>query len=76
MKNVLLSFPMISRNNLVLGLKITTIVAAALAIFYQDLAIIANDALQTEFMSHILAIPFLFAYVDALVVAAHFGEKH
>jgi len=29
MKNVHLSFPMISRNNSVLGLKITTIVAAA-----------------------------------------------
>jgi len=57
-------------------LKITTIVAAALAVFYQDLAIIANDALQTEFMSHILAIPFLFAYLDALVVAVHFGEKY
>jgi len=52
-----------SRSSLVLGLKIATIVAAALAIFHQDLAIIANDALQTEFMSHIIAIPFLLVYL-------------
>ena len=52
-----------SRSSLLLGLKIATIVAAALAIFHQDLAIIANDALQTEFMSHIIAIPFLLAYL-------------
>jgi exosortase len=63
MKNVHLPFHMLSRKNLALGLKIATIVAAALAIFYQDLVIIANDALQTEFMSHILAIPFLLAYL-------------
>ena len=49
--------------NLVLGLKIAVIVAATLAIFYQDLTVIANDALQSEFMSHILAIPFLFSYL-------------
>ncbi len=52
-----------SRSNLALGLKIAFIVAAALIIFYQDLAIVANDALQSEFMSHILAIPFLFGYL-------------
>jgi exosortase len=46
-----------------LGLKIGIIVVAALMIFHQDLALIANDALQTEFMSHILAIPFLFGYL-------------
>ena len=49
--------------NLVLGLKIAVLVAATLAIFYQDLTVIANDALQSEFMSHILAIPFLFSYL-------------
>jgi len=52
-----------SRSSLVLGLKIAFIVAAALIIFYQDLAIVANDALHSEFMSHILAIPFLFSYL-------------
>ena len=52
-----------SRSSLILGLKIVTITGAVLAIFNQDLTIIANDALQTEFMSYILAIPFLFAYL-------------
>jgi len=54
---------MSSRINLVLGLKIAVIVATALAIFYKDLAIIANDALQSEFMSHLIVIPFLFSYL-------------
>ena len=52
-----------SRSSLVLGSKIATVIVATLAIFYRDLAIIANDALQTEFMSYILAIPFIFAYL-------------
>lgn len=63
MKEMHLPLHVPSRSNLVLGLKIATIVAATLTIFYQDLAIIANDALQSEFMSHILAIPFLFSYI-------------
>jgi len=54
---------MSSRSNLVLGLRIAFIVAVAFIIFYRDLEIVANDALQSEFMSHILAIPFLFAYL-------------
>jgi exosortase len=61
MKNMNLLMP--SKNNLVLALKVALIVAAAFAIFYQDLTIVANDALQSEFMSHILAIPFLFGYL-------------
>jgi exosortase len=52
-----------SKGNLVLGLKIAVIAVAALMIFYQDLATVANDALQSEFSSHILAIPFIFAYL-------------
>jgi exosortase len=63
MRNPHLSFHMPSTGNLVLGLKIAVIVAAALMIFHQDLAIVANDALQSEFSSHILAIPFIFAYL-------------
>jgi len=58
-----LNFHMPSRSNPALGLKVATIIAAALAIFHQDLTIIANDALQAEFMSHILAVPFLLAYL-------------
>ena len=63
MKDLHSPFHMPSRSSLVLGLKIALIVLAALTIFYQDLAIVANDALQSEFMSHLLAIPFLFSYL-------------
>lgn len=63
MKDLHLPLPLSNRSNLVLGLKTAIIVTAALTIFYQDLAIVANDALQSEFMSHIVAIPFLFSYL-------------
>mgnify|MGYP001081654615 CR=1 FL=1 len=55
--------PHFSRSGLVLTLKIATILVASLAIFYQDLTIVAVDALQSEFMSYILAIPFILIYV-------------
>jgi exosortase/archaeosortase family protein len=51
------------RSNLALGLKIAAVAVATLAIFYQDLAVLANDALQSEYMNYILVIPFLFVYV-------------
>ncbi len=53
----------VHEGNLALFLKIAVIVAASSAVFYQDLAILANDALQNEIMSHILVIPFLFCYL-------------
>jgi exosortase len=51
------------KTDILLGLKIAAVVSAILAIFYQDLAIIVNDALQSEYMSYILAVPFIFAYL-------------
>ncbi|UCE29216.1 MAG: exosortase/archaeosortase family protein [Candidatus Bathyarchaeota archaeon] len=63
MKNPHLPLHMPSRSSLVLGLRFSIIVVAALTVLYQDLVILANDALQSEFMSHILAIPFLFGYL-------------
>ena len=56
-------FPKLSKSTLVLSLKIATVLVSALVIFYQDLAIVAVDALHSEFMSHILAIPFLLVYL-------------
>ena len=53
----------LNKTNLVLTLKITALTIATLAIFHQDLTIIANDALHTEFMSHIIAVPFLLTYL-------------
>ena len=58
-----MSLQVLNRSNLILVLKIAIIIAATLAIFYQDLTIVANDALHIEFMSHILVIPFLFSYL-------------
>jgi exosortase len=52
-----------SKSNLALGLKAAIIVAAVLVVFHQDLAIVASDALQNDFTSYVLAIPFLFAYL-------------
>lgn len=51
------------RNNLYLFLKILILTVSTLTIFHQDLTIVFNDALQSETTSHILAIPFLFAYL-------------
>jgi exosortase len=47
----------------VIALKASIIVMAVLLVYYQDLNIIFNSALQDESASHILVIPFLFAYL-------------
>lgn len=63
LRNPYLHLNILDGSSLILGCKIATIVGASLAIFYQDFVIIANDALQTESMSYMLAIPFIFAYL-------------
>ncbi len=45
------------------ALKFGVIAAAIVAVYYQDLNIIFNDALHDEASFHILAIPFLFGYL-------------
>jgi exosortase/archaeosortase family protein len=52
-----------SRSNLFLGLKVAAVALLTIAFFYQDLAMVANDALQNESMNYMLVVPFLFAYV-------------
>jgi len=42
---------------------VSTIIFATVIVFFHDLAMVTNDALNNEFMSHILAIPFLFGYL-------------
>ena len=54
---------MLSKSHVMLGLKVATILGTILTIFHQDLAIILNDAIQSESMTYILAIPFLFAFM-------------
>ena len=51
------------QRNATLISKVAIVVFATVIVFFQDLSIVANDALHTEFMSHILVIPFLFSYI-------------
>jgi len=51
------------RNRVAVGTKVTAIVLATFAIYYQDLAAVANEAIRSEPMSHILAVPLLLAYL-------------
>jgi len=52
-----------SKSQATLTVKATAILLTALALYWQDLVVLANEAIQSEFMTHILAIPFLFAYL-------------
>jgi len=51
------------KTQIALAAKIAAIAIATVALLSQDLTILFNDALQSEITSHILAIPFLFAYL-------------
>jgi exosortase len=52
-----------SISNPAIALKASAIGVAIVALFYQDLSILFNDALRNEATSHILVIPLLFAYL-------------
>ena len=54
---------LINKSNLTLSIKISTLTIATLAVFYQDLTIIMNDALQSEITNYMLSIPFIFTYL-------------
>jgi len=53
----------LTRSTIALTIKATALILTALAIYYQDLIIIVNDALQNELTSYILVIPFLLIYL-------------
>jgi exosortase len=53
----------LSRDQVALGIKSGAIILAVAAIYFQDLTIIANDAVRNDLMSYVLAIPLLFAYL-------------
>lgn len=55
--------PHLSRSQILLTVKAGAIMLTALAFYWQDITILANETVQSEFMAHILAIPFLFAYL-------------
>jgi len=50
-------------DNIALSTKALTIILATIAIYFQDLTIVANEAIRSEVMSHIIAIPFLVTYL-------------
>lgn len=56
-------FPRVSKETLTVAIKIAVIVFTTLIVFFQDLAIIFNDALQNETTSYMLAVPFLLTYL-------------
>ena len=51
------------RIPVVLSIKTFVVLFATIAIFYQDLVILANEALRSEMASYIIVIPFLFVYL-------------
>jgi exosortase len=53
----------LTKTHITLGLKTATALTATTSLFLQDFTILFNDALQSEAASHLLAIPFLFAYL-------------
>ena len=50
-------------SSIALSIKTIAVLGAILTIYAQDLLIVANEALRSELMSHILAIAFLFAFI-------------
>jgi len=53
----------LTRSTIALSIKAIAILGAIIAIYFQDLAIVANEAIRSELMSHIIAIPFLLTYL-------------
>ena len=52
-----------SSSRAILPLKTSALTLGVLAFYHRDLLILANEALRSELMSHILTIPFLFIYL-------------
>lgn len=50
-------------NDIALSTKAVIVLLAALTIYHQDLILVGNEAAKSEMMSHMLAMPFLFAYL-------------
>lgn len=57
------SIPHLAPSNLLLALKTSTLIAAVIALYFQDLRIIFTDALSDESSSYILIVPVLLAYL-------------
>jgi len=55
--------PRLTQSDLWLAAKASTLTVAVAALYYQDLALIFNDALKNDATSYILVIPILLAYL-------------
>lgn len=53
----------LNQHRLTLALKITIITVTVIALYFQDLSLVFSGALVDESTFHILAIPFIFAYL-------------
>lgn len=53
----------VRRSTIALSIKAMALLLATVAIYFQDLAIVANQALRDEAASYIIAIPFLLIYL-------------
>ena len=53
----------LSQHRLAIALKFSVITLAVVALYFQDLSMVFTGALTDESTYHILAIPFLFAYL-------------
>jgi len=58
-----LPHPHLPQNSLPLGIKAVALFFAVAVMYYQDLVIIANEAIRSELMTHVLAMPFLLGYI-------------
>jgi len=54
---------LLNQHRLAIALKFSVITAAVIALYFQDLSLVFRGALTDESTFHILAIPFIFAYL-------------
>jgi exosortase len=52
-----------TQTRVAFALKIVTLLAVTVTLFYQDFVLIFSDALQNETTSYVLAVPFILAYL-------------
>jgi len=50
-------------SRMALSIKVAALIMATTAVYYQDFIILGNEALRSELMSHMLAVPFIFVYL-------------
>lgn len=54
---------MFTYSRITLSFKVATLLVATLALYYQDLIVLGNEAIKNELMSYMLVMPFMLAYL-------------